>query len=149
MKFESFCLTYLLSFKHFYLFFLLCDYLTISVPVTSVILTPTPIIALAGQQINITCTTSYCYPPAYVMWYMSSTDITSLSIATKDETEDFVRTVSFLSINLGKSDNGKHVFCIARNIRDQSETSMMNTVTVLCMYPLMILIQHLTQNVKE
>lgn len=83
------------------------------------------------------------------MWYMSSTDITSLSIATKDETEDFVRTVSFLSINLGKSDNGKHVFCIARNIRDQSETSMMNTVTVLCMYPLMIFIQHLTQNVKE
>lgn len=128
---------------------MLCDNLTISVPVTSVILTPTPIIALAGQQINITCTTSYCYPPAYVMWYMSSTDITSLSIASKDETEDFVRTVSFLSINLGKSDNGKHVFCIARNIRDQSETSMMNTVTVLCMYPLMILIQHLTQNVKE
>lgn len=139
-----------MSFKHFYLFiFLLCDNLTISVPVTSVILTPTPIIALAGQQINITFTTSYCYPPAYVTWYMSSTDITSLSIASKDETEDFVRTVSFLSINLGKSDNGKHVFCIARNIRDQSETSMMNTVTVLCMYPLMILIQHLTQNVKE
>lgn len=140
-------LTCLLSFKHFY-FFLLCDNLTISVPVTSVTLTPTPIIALAGQQKNITCTTSYCYPPAYVTWYMSSTDITSLSTATKDETEDFVRTVSSLSINLGKSDNGKHVFCSARNILDQSVTSMMNTVTVLCMYPLIILIQHVTQNVK-
>uniref|UniRef100_K1Q702 Uncharacterized protein n=1 Tax=Magallana gigas TaxID=29159 RepID=K1Q702_MAGGI len=62
----------------------------VKVPVTSVTLTPTPTIALVGQQINITCTTSYCYPPAYVTWYMSSTDITSLSTATKDETEDFI-----------------------------------------------------------
>lgn len=148
MKFESFCyLTCLLSFKHFY-FFLLCDNLTISVPVTSVILTPTLTIALAGQQINITCTTSYCYPPAYVTWYMSSTNITSLSTSTKDVKEDLVRTISSLSINLGKLDNGKHVFCTARNMQDQSVTSMMNTVTVLCMYPLMIFIQHVTQNVK-
>lgn len=145
MEFESFCyITCLSSFKHFY-FFLLCHVLIISVPVTSVTMTQTPIIALFGQQINITCTTSYCYPPANITWYMSSTDITSRSTSSNDKTEGLVLTVSSLSLTLGNSDNEKHVFCKASNIPDQIVTSMVNTVTVLCMYPLQLFIKQVAK----
>lgn len=106
----------------------------ISVPVASVTLAPSLIIALDGQQINMTCTTSYCNPPANITWYMSSTDFTSQSNSATVTYDGLVRTMSALSINASKSDNGKQVFCTVGNIPGQRVNSTVNVVTVLCMY---------------
>eukprot|EP00105_Crassostrea_gigas_P033721 XP_011457195.1 PREDICTED: B-cell receptor CD22 [Crassostrea gigas] len=103
----------------------------VKVPVTYVTLTPTSITVIAGQKIDINCTTSYCIPQANITWYISSIDISRQSKFTTDTNDGLVRTMSALSINLDKSDNGKQVYCTAINIPDQSVTSMMNTVTVL------------------
>lgn len=112
----------------------------ISVPVTSVTLVPTPINVTAGQQMYITCTTSYCYPPANITWNRSSTNIANQFEFTSN---DLVRTSSVFSINASKSDNGKQVYCTASNISGKRVNSTVNIVTVSCKY---LYIYFLTKN---
>ncbi|XP_078319154.1 uncharacterized protein LOC144620908 [Crassostrea virginica] len=40
--------------------------ISVKVPITSVTLTPTSVTVIAGQQMNLTCATSYCNPPANI-----------------------------------------------------------------------------------
>lgn len=99
-------------------------------------MTPTLINVTAGQQVNITCTTSYCYPPANITWFISSTDITNQSNVATVLHDGLMRTISALSIYAVKSDNGKQVYCTAGNNPGQRVllNSTVNVVTVLCMY---------------
>lgn len=83
---------------------------------------------------NLTCTTSYCNPPANITWYMSSTDITSQSTNTTDVSNNLVKTTSQLLSQVVKTDNGKQVYCTASNILGRSVQSMMHTVIVWCRY---------------
>lgn len=97
-------------------------------------MTPTPITMTAGQQMNITCITSYCNPPAKITWYMSPVDITNQTNVQTNVYDGLVRTMSTLSINAVKSDNGKHVYCTAGNNPGERVNSTVNVITVLCMY---------------
>lgn len=107
-------------------------FMYISVPVTSVTLAPTSINVTAGQQMYINCTTSYCYPPANITWYMTATNFTNQFTLTKNTSNGLVRTLSGLSINASKSDNGKQVYCTASNISGKRINSTVNMLTVLC-----------------
>ncbi|XP_078332852.1 hemicentin-1-like isoform X2 [Crassostrea virginica] len=91
----------------------------------------TPITVITGQQINLTCTTSYCIPPANITWFKSSVDITSLSRSTLVNSGDLVKTISSVQSTIVKQDNGKRVFCKASNIRGKDVTSFMNTLNVM------------------
>lgn len=135
------------NWKVFTIFCCLNYFMYISVPVTSVTLSPTPIHVTAGQQMYINCTTSYCYPPANIAWYMSSTNFTNQLTLTENNTSNgLVRTLSALSINASKSDNGKQVYCTASNISGRRINSTVNMVTVLCKY---LYIYFLTTNYKR
>lgn len=84
---------------------------------------------------NLTCATSYCYPPANVTWYMSSTDISpsqSLLNTTKDEDSDLMKTTSTLQRKVMAIDDGKWVYCSASNIPGRSVNSTFPKVTVEC-----------------
>uniref|UniRef100_A0A8W8NKS0 Uncharacterized protein n=1 Tax=Magallana gigas TaxID=29159 RepID=A0A8W8NKS0_MAGGI len=105
--------------------------LTVTVPVTSVTLTLNSTTVIAGQQINLTCTTSYCNPPADITWYKSSTDITSQSTYTRVALNGSVKTTSQLLNRVVKTDNGQDVFCTASNTPSLSVKSMVYTLTVL------------------
>lgn len=104
---------------------------SVKVPVTSVTLTPTSITLIAGQQGNLTCTTSYCYPLANITWYKSMTDITSQSTYTTDVFDSLVKTTSQLMIRAVKLDNEKRVYCTASNIPGQSVQSEVHLLIVL------------------
>ncbi|XP_052720144.1 carcinoembryonic antigen-related cell adhesion molecule 5-like isoform X4 [Crassostrea angulata] len=100
-------------------------------PVTFVNMTPTPITMTAGQQMIITCETSYCNPPAEITWYMSTVNITNQKNGQTNLYDGLVRTMSTLSINAVKSDNGKHVYCTASNNPGERVNSTVNVLTVL------------------
>lgn len=106
--------------------------LNFTVPVTSVTLTPYSTTVIVGHQINLTCTTSYCNPPANITWYKSTTDITSQSTFTRIALNGSVKTTSQLLSRVVKTDNGQDVFCIASNTPSLSVKSMVYTLTVLC-----------------
>lgn len=103
---------------------------------TSVTLTPTPIFAIAGKQINITCTTPYCYPPADITWYINFENMPSKDIYRYTYKGGLVRTISTLSTTFNKSDNGNEMYCTARTLPYQGVNSTVYTVTVMCMYSL-------------
>uniref|UniRef100_A0A8W8NFL9 Hemicentin-1 n=1 Tax=Magallana gigas TaxID=29159 RepID=A0A8W8NFL9_MAGGI len=103
---------------------------TVIVPVKSVTLTPNSITVVVGQQINLTCTTSYCNPPANISWYKSSTDITSQSTSTRDKSGGLVRTASSLQTLVFKMDNEKQVYCAVSNIPGRSVISTVLSVAV-------------------
>lgn len=107
-------------------------FLNFTVPVTSVTLTLNSTTVIAGQQTNLTCTTSYCNPPADITWYKSSTDITSQSTYTRVALNGSVKTTSQLLNRVVKADNGQDVFCTASNTPSLSVKSMVYTLTVLC-----------------
>lgn len=113
---------------------ILCEYFNLTVPMTSVTLTPTSTTFMTGQQINLTCITSYCDPPANITWYKSSTDITSQATVTIDTSNGLVRTTSSLQTLVFKMDNGKQVYCTASNIPGRSEISTVLSVVVWCTY---------------
>lgn len=113
---------------------LLCGYFNLTVPMTSVTLTPTSTTFMAGQQINLTCITSYCNPPANITWYKSSTDITSQATVTIDTSDGLVSTTSSLQTLVFKMDDGKQVYCTASNIPSSSVISTVLSVVVLCTY---------------
>lgn len=113
---------------------ILCGYFNLTVPMTSVTLTPTSTTFMAGQQINLTCITSYCNPPANITWYKSSTDITSQATVTIDTSDGLVSTTSSLQTLVFKMDDGKQVYCTASNIPSSSVISTVLSVVVLCTY---------------
>ena len=94
----------------------------------------TPITVVVGQQITLTCITSYCIPPAYITWYKSAGDITSLSSSTIANSGGLVKTTSSVQSTIVKEDNGKRVFCKASNIRGKEVSSFMNILNVMCKY---------------
>ena len=101
-------------------------------PVTSVALTPTPITLIAGQQMNLTCTTSASNPQANITWYKSSVDITSQSTWTTQIDGGLLRTISSLLSRVGKQDYGKQVYCRASNIQNMTVTSNITSLNVIC-----------------
>ena len=107
---------------------------TETVPVTKVTLTPTPITVVDGQQMNLTCATSYSNPAANITWIKSTEDITDQSSQTTDSSVGLVRTVSLLLITVVKEDNGKQVFCRASNTQDKSVSSTVNILNIMCKY---------------
>lgn len=113
---------------------ILCGYFNLTVPMTSVTLTPTSTTFMAGQEINLTCKTSYCNPPANITWYKSSTDITSQATVTIDTSDGLVRTTSSLQTLVFKMDNRKQVYCTASNIPGSSVISTVLSLVVLCTY---------------
>lgn len=109
-------------------------FLIIAAPVEFVTLKPTPITVIAGQEINLTCSTSYCNPPATIRWYKSLTEVTSKSKSTTDILNGLVRTTSSLQMNSTKADGGKEMYCNASNLQNQSVKSIVHTITVYCKY---------------
>ena len=81
---------------------------------------------------NLTCTTSYCNPPANITWYLSSVDITSQSLSAIEKSGGLFRTVSSLLREVVKEDNGKQVYCRASNTLGEHVISSVQTVNVLC-----------------
>lgn len=113
-------------------------------------LAPTLIIVSVGQQMNLTCTTSYCFPPATITWYLSSKDNinpTPTPIVTNETMGDLVRTNSLLQKSVDKSDNGQFVYCTASNIPGQIVNSSVQTVVAWCKL-LQILLSLWNRNIK-
>lgn len=108
------------------------SFLNFTVPMTSVTLTLNLTTVIVGQQINLTCTASYCNPPADITWYKSTTDITSQSTYTRVALNGSVKTTSQLLSRVFKTDNEQDVFCTASNTPSLSVKSMVYTLTVLC-----------------
>lgn len=100
--------------------------------VTFVTLFPTTITAIAEQQINLTCVTSYCIPSANITWHWSSTDISNYSTSKTNENGSLIMTESTLIKTVGKRDNGDHVYCKASNIQGENVVSVERLVNVLC-----------------
>lgn len=102
---------------------------------TVAMMTPTSHV-LAGEQINLNCTTSECYPPANISWNMSMADITYQSSFKNNASGigGLVRTTSFLRIQATKLNNGKQVFCTASNIPSQKVVSQTYSLNVYCKY---------------
>ena len=101
-------------------------------PVTSVTLTPTSITLTAGQQMNLTCTTSASNPQANITWYKSSEDITSQSTSTTEDDGGLARTISSLQNSVVKEDNGKQIYCRASNTANQAVASNLQSLNVQC-----------------
>ena len=101
-------------------------------PVTSVTLNPTPITLIAGQQMNLTCTTSASNPQANITWYKSPMDITSQSTSMTQIDGGLLRTISTLLSRVVKQDNGKQVYCRASNIQGVTISSNMQSLNVMC-----------------
>lgn len=87
---------------------------------------------IVGQQINLTCTTSYCNPPANITWFKSTTDITNQSTFTRYTLDGLVKTSSQLLSWVVKTDNGQNVFCTASNTPSRNVNSMMYRLTIWC-----------------
>lgn len=83
---------------------------------------------------NLTCETSYCVPPANITWFKSSINI-PFSSSTYHKSGDLVRTISSVIITVDKGDNGKLVYCIARNLDRKSVRSSTDALNVMCKYP--------------
>lgn len=106
----------------------------ISVQVTKVTLMPVSITGEVGDQMYLSCTTSFCFPQANVSWFISSTDITNQSTPTTNSDSGLSRTNSTLILSLSKAHNGKQVYCAASNKPNQIVNSLTHTVTVFCKY---------------
>lgn len=107
----------------------------ITEPVKTVHLTPEQIIVDAGKEMNLTCKTSLCNPPANITWYLSSTDITNhSSITTTDNVGGLFSKESSLLMRIDKLDNEKLVYCTARNVPGRTINSTFYVVNVLCKY---------------
>lgn len=104
----------------------------ITVPVKSVDLDTTSIEVIAGELMNLTCTSSYCNPQSTISWFMLSTDITNFSTTVTDEKDGLLRTKSSLQKIVYKIDNRRKVQCKASNIPDQLGIATEQTVTVWC-----------------
>lgn len=105
-----------------------------TVPVALVTLSPTPIIVNAGEQINLTCTTSESFPPANITWNTSSIINTDIKHDIKYNFDGLATTVSSLQSTLKEDDNEKQVYCSASNIPDQIINSITYTTNVQCKY---------------
>ena len=103
-----------------------------AVPVTTVTLRPTLIVFTAGQEMNLTCTTSAGNPQANITWYKSSVDITSQSTFSTQREGGLTRTISSLQGRVVKEDNGKQLYCIASNTPNKTITSIVQTLNVMC-----------------
>lgn len=103
-----------------------------SEPVSSVTLAPSSMVVTVGKQMNLSCTTSYCLPPAIITWHLSSTENMNSTIVTYNESNDLVKTTSLLQKRVDKSDNGKLVFCTASNIPGRHVNSSVHTVIAWC-----------------
>ena len=97
-------------------------------------ITQTPITVLVGQEINITCVTSYSYPPANITWYTSSLVITSQSTLRTQNKAGYVRTISSLISKAGKNDNERRVYCTANNTLSPYVRSRIHTLIVMCKF---------------
>lgn len=98
---------------------------------TSVSLIPGSITVRAGQNVELTCETSFCNPQANVSWHKSSTDITSESTISTEQEKDLVKTISTLLTTVMKADNREEVYCKGKNIPDQDLKSNVLTLNVL------------------
>lgn len=103
-------------------------------PVTSVMLTPNSITVIVGERIHLTCTTSFCNPPANISWYKLSMDITNQSTHVIEASNGLFRTTSSLQTLVFKMDNEKQVYCAVSNIPGQSLNSTVLTLVVLCTF---------------
>lgn len=128
--------------------FLLHHHVIFAVPVSSVTLDPTIIEVFAGQHMNLTCTTSYCLPPATITWYLSPTDNINSAINTSDSLNGLVKTKSFLQKSVDKSDNGKRVYCTANNIPGRIVNSSVHEVVVWCKLMLQSLLSLWNRNLN-
>nr|XP_022290407.1 cell adhesion molecule 1-like [Crassostrea virginica] len=100
------------------------------VPVSSITLLPTVISVIAGQQMNLTCETSYCNPPANITWYKSLNDITNQSTSKTYIVDGLTKTVSVLLSPVVKADNRNQIYCIANNTRNTEVSSSIRTLDV-------------------
>ncbi|XP_078319162.1 cell adhesion molecule Dscam1-like [Crassostrea virginica] len=100
-------------------------------PVTSVTLLSTTTTFISGQQMNLTCATSYCYPPANITWYMSSDDVTHQSTSTLNSVDGLAETISMFISTVGKENTGKRVYCTASNTPNKTVISNIGTLNVL------------------
>lgn len=110
------------------------DFVFITVPVELVTLTPTSITVTDGQQLNLTCETSYCFPSANITWHKSMVDITSQSTSIISESKGLKKTTSIMQSKVNRTDNGKQVYCTAINTPPRSKQSNMITLIVHCEY---------------
>lgn len=86
-----------------------------------------------GQQMNLTCETSYCFPSANITWHLdTSTENINSPIVTYNNSNGLVRTISLLQKSVDKSDNEKLVYCTARNIPGRNVKSSMHKVIAWC-----------------
>ena len=134
---DFWCINFnLLSLGLLKIFFSLINYVPFigEVPVSKVTLTPTQFPVIAGQQMNLTCTTSYSNPAANITWIKSSEDITDQSTHTTDSSGGLVRTVSSLLFTVVQEDNGKQVFCRTSNTQDKSVSSTVHILNIMCKY---------------
>ncbi|XP_061164375.1 nectin-1-like [Saccostrea echinata] len=105
--------------------------LNVTIPVSTLILTPSQLRVNRGETITLTCRTDYCNPPAKITWYKATSDVTSQATSTEDiNQEDLVRTTSVLRFTSVVGDNGQQVHCIASNAQGHSVESNRYTLDV-------------------
>ncbi|XP_062618156.1 cell adhesion molecule 2-like, partial [Saccostrea cucullata] len=105
--------------------------LNVTIPVTTVVLTPPQLIVNRSEKITLACQTDYCNPPAKITWYEASSDVTSQATPTEDTNqEDLVRTTSVLQFTGVVGENGQQVYCVASNTQGHSVESNRYTIDV-------------------
>lgn len=83
----------------------------------------------------LTCQTSYCHPPASVVWYNGDMEISDHTIVTIDTNQYFLsRITSKLQYTVMPQDNGQNIYCISSNIQGERVVSDKLTLDVRCKY---------------
>lgn len=105
----------------------------LTVPVSTLILSPTKLSVNSGKIIYLECQTNYCNPPSTIIWYINNEKIAGhVNITIDTSSTGLSRTTSVLQYTAVTSDDGNLIFCTASNIEGLTITSTTNILDVRC-----------------
>lgn len=107
--------------------------LTVFTPVTNVTLHFNQNSVNVNEQMRMTCVSEYCYPPANIVWYIESEEISEHITNVSNENNGLFQTTSTLLYTGLKDDHRKPVYCKASNLQNVEVESSRKYLDVI--YP--------------
>lgn len=105
----------------------------LTVPVSTLILSPTKLSVNSGKIVYLECQTNYCNPPSTIIWYINNEKIAGhVNITIDTSSTGLSRTTSVLQYTAVTSDDGNLIFCTASNIEGLTIRSTTNILDVRC-----------------
>eukprot|EP00477_Mikrocytos_mackini_P003186 GAHX01003932.1.p1 GENE.GAHX01003932.1~~GAHX01003932.1.p1 ORF type:complete len:444 (-),score=28.71 GAHX01003932.1:64-1395(-) len=106
--------------------------LTVYTPVTNVTLHFNQNSVNVNEQMSMTCVSEYCYPPANIVWYIESDEISENITNVSNENNGLFQTTSTLLYTGLKNNHRKPVYCKASNLQNVTVESSRKYLDVIC-----------------